>query len=237
MKKLIIVCDESTKKYGTFLAQLISNDDDKEGQVVGVKDGEVQAVVWNEKVYESNAMKISSDQYVVFIGSGKLAKEQRSHMKIYFNEFGMAYGWLGKSAALCVEENITKTNDYYEFYDFLKGYQPETVPVIEEGDIKAIEEIIEEVPSSEVIEEKVIEESKDKPKKPIVPFVKAGEVINKGLSPIKKAYKDSIDNMNSQVGGGNPVKQNIIVGKIKEQQYDCLVLAFYMKGLAAFLGM
>ena len=39
MKKLIIVCEERLRKYGDFLAQLISRTDDTDNMIVGVKDG------------------------------------------------------------------------------------------------------------------------------------------------------------------------------------------------------
>ena len=35
MKKLIIVCEDKLRKYGDFLSQLISLDDDKEDQIIG----------------------------------------------------------------------------------------------------------------------------------------------------------------------------------------------------------
>ena len=55
MKKLIIVCEERLHRYGDFLAQLISGMDDKEGRVVGIKDGAAAAQVWTEKEYTANA--------------------------------------------------------------------------------------------------------------------------------------------------------------------------------------
>ena len=43
MKKLVIVCEDATRKYGDFMAQLVSAIDDKIDEIVGVKDGEVAA--------------------------------------------------------------------------------------------------------------------------------------------------------------------------------------------------
>lgn len=48
MKKLIIVCEERLRKYGDFLSQLVSLEDDKDDEVIGVKDGTVVAQVWSE---------------------------------------------------------------------------------------------------------------------------------------------------------------------------------------------
>lgn len=44
-KKLIIVCDEKTEPYANYLRQLISTNDDKDGEVVGIEDGTVEAAV------------------------------------------------------------------------------------------------------------------------------------------------------------------------------------------------
>ena len=53
-QKLIIVCDEKTESYANYLRQLISTNDDKDGQVVGVEDGTVNVAVWLEKDYLAN---------------------------------------------------------------------------------------------------------------------------------------------------------------------------------------
>lgn len=65
MKKLIIVCEERLKTYGTFRSQLISLKDDKGDSVIGIKDGSTAAQVWTEKEYASNAAQISSEQYIL----------------------------------------------------------------------------------------------------------------------------------------------------------------------------
>lgn len=47
---------------------LISAKDDKEGEVVGVADGSVEAVVWSEKAFADNEPTLSSNAHVLFIG-------------------------------------------------------------------------------------------------------------------------------------------------------------------------
>ncbi len=98
MKKLIIVCEESCRPYGDYLAQLISMEDDTEESVVGVKDGEVAAQVWLEKDYTANAAQLSSNQYILFIGDDKFVKDKSMNMKVVFKKYGIAYGWLGRQA-------------------------------------------------------------------------------------------------------------------------------------------
>lgn len=131
MKKLIIVCEEKYRVYGDYLAQLISLEDDTEETTVGVKDGEVAAQVWLEKDYKANAAQLSSNQYILFIGYDKLIKEKSSHMKVAFSQYGMAYGWLGKQAVLCVDK-VVPANEYDDFITFALSYQNNLERLIEE---------------------------------------------------------------------------------------------------------
>jgi len=78
-KELIIVCKEKFRMYGDFLAQLISMEDDRDEELVGVKDGSVAAQVWIEKDFDANAAQISSEQYILFIGNSR--KQQVSERK------------------------------------------------------------------------------------------------------------------------------------------------------------
>ena len=52
--RLIIVCDDRTEKYANYLRQLISTNDDSEGEVVGIADGSVEVAVWTDKEYINN---------------------------------------------------------------------------------------------------------------------------------------------------------------------------------------
>lgn len=125
-KSLIIVAHESTNSAADSLMQLLGQKDDKEdGQVVGIKDGTVSASVWTETEYKDNKAKISSDQYIVFIGTFEESKNQLRDLKSTegcekFNEFGMQYSWRGKRAILTVEESIKTKIDYEKFLDFAK---------------------------------------------------------------------------------------------------------------------
>lgn len=132
MKNLIIVCDEKRKKYGDYLAQLISMNDDTDESTVGIKDGSVEAQVWLEKeFYKSNAQATSSEQHILFIGNNKELKTKREFMKIVFSKYGMKYGSLGKQAFIAVEE-VVKHKEYQEFYSFAKDYADNLDKIIKE---------------------------------------------------------------------------------------------------------
>lgn len=192
MKKLIIVCEEKCRKYGDYLAQLISLEDDTENETVGTKDGEVAAQVWLEKDYKANAAQLSSNQYILFIGQDKLIKEKGSHMNMEFSEFGIKYGWLGKQAVLSVEK-VVEADKYEDFISYARNYQQNVEQLIKNKDKKALK-------ANDIADALAI----------IAPV---GLVV-----PIA-------------------VKKFTLNSKIKEQQYSCAVMKFYMDDLSKFLGL
>lgn len=207
MKKLIIVCDEKHRKYGDYLSQLISLEDDTEDCVVGIKDGEVATQVWSEKEYQSNAPQISSSQYILFIGESKLIKEKGLHMKPVFSKYGMRYGWLGKQAVLTVEASIS-VKEYDEFLNFALDNQADIERLVEKKENKSFVDKVKENP---MVGAKVAG---------IAALGVLGGAV--GLSPII----------------GLKIKRTIDLKKgIREQQYSCAIIKFYLEGLSAFLGM
>ena len=204
---MIIVCDEKHRKYGDYLSQLISLEDDTEDCVVGIKDGEVATRVWSEKEYKSNASQISSSQYILFIGESKLIKEKGLHMKPVFSKYGMLYGWLGKQAILTVETNVS-VKEYDDFLDFALANQ---------ADIKRIEEKKEDKSFGDKVKEKSMVGAK-------VAGIAAFGVLGGAVM------------LSSDIG--LTIKKTLDLKKgIREQQYSCAVMKFYLEGLSAFLGM
>ena len=122
-KKLIIVCDEKTEQYANYLRQLISTNDDKDGEVVGIADGTVEAAVWLEKEYLANKAQISSNEHILFIGDNKTSKSESSSMVVKFEKYGMQYGWLGKRAMMKVDNEMLEPESYDEFIEYALGYQ------------------------------------------------------------------------------------------------------------------
>lgn len=207
MKKLIIVCEEKCRQYGDYLAQLISLEDDKEDETVGTKDGEVAAQVWLEKDYKANAAQLSSNQYILFIGQDKLIKEKSSHMNMGFAEFGMKYGWLGKQAVLSVEK-VVEADKYENFISYAQNYQQNVERLIKSKDKKAL---------------------------------KAGAAA--GAAGVAKAGALAVISPVALVpiagigAGVMAVKKLTLNSKIKEQQYSCAVMKFYLDDLSKFLGL
>lgn len=207
MKKLIIVCEEKCRQYGDYLAQLISLEDDKEDGTVGTKDGEVAAQVWLEKDYKANAAQLSSNQYILFIGQDNLIKEKSSHMNMRFAEFGMKYGWLGKQAVLSVEK-VVEADKYENFISYAQNYQQNVEQLIKSKDKKAL---------------------------------KAGAAA--GAAGVAKAGALAVISpvalvQIARIGAGvMAIKKFALNSKIKEQQYSCAVMKFYLDDLSKFLGL
>lgn len=201
MKKLIIVCEEKLRQYGDFLAQLVSLQDDKGEEIVGVKDGAVAAQVWTEKEYSANAPQISSEQYILFIGNSKLMREKRTFMQGQFSQYGMCYGWLGKQAALFVD-HVVALEEYDGFIALAQDNQPEVTKLIEAKT---------EVKNTTALDRYV----------PVKAFIDG--VVNPIAAAVNQGVKHTVKAANNK--------------KIEAQQYSCLTLLFYLKGLASFLGL
>ena len=237
MKKLIIVCEERLRKYGDFLAQLISRTDNTDNLHVGLKEGAVVAQVWPEKDYTSNAAQISSEQYILFIGNTNLIKGKRDHMLKKYTEHGMNYGWLGKQAVVFVD-HILSFDEYDDFYYLLsnkynEGNQLKAVQLLptKVKDIKSENSSIEKESATEAEqdEEDRIENQAEQNK------VKNGIVL---FNSVGKAMKNVFNN---GVKVFNRVSDKIYASTkrkdIEDQQYTCLVLMFYFNGLNSFLGL
>ena len=216
MKKLVIVCEDETRKHGDFMAQLVSAIDDKVDEIVGVKDGEVAAQVWTQKEYESNAIQISSEQYILFIGDSKLMRSKREHMLKKYEKFGMNYGWLGKQAFLFVDKDLS-IDEYIDFIDFARNYNPELRALVDKNDNDEQSDV--EETAIERVEEStdgtVIEIGKKKAKV-------AADVLGKFVGSVVKKADASITSIQNSK-------------KMKSQQYGCAVLLMYLNDLSKFL--
>lgn len=114
-QKLIIVCDKNTEMHANYLYQLISSSVERE--IIGIEDGKIDAVVWEEKHYISNKPTINIDNYVLFIGENNSSKKEIKTMGVKYNKFGMKFGWRGKHGMLIVNNSEDKSeNDEFEKY-------------------------------------------------------------------------------------------------------------------------
>ena len=74
---LIIVYQKDTKKHAEYLRDLIGLRDDTADSVVGLKDGSVKAVIFEDKEFYKNEKNNTSEQKVVYIGNCKGSESLR----------------------------------------------------------------------------------------------------------------------------------------------------------------
>lgn len=121
-KKLIIVYTKQTQKYASFLMQLIGSKDDREGRVIGVEDGSVDAVLWSEKDYEANRPTLSAASYILFVGDSKLIRQESAYMNNLFSQYGMKFSSMGKRAHMFIDDKLPNSEEYESFVKFSKEY-------------------------------------------------------------------------------------------------------------------
>lgn len=215
MKRIIVVCDDKTKEYANYLRQLISANDDKDGEIVGTKDGEIDVVVWTEKQYIDNSPTIASNQHILFIGNNKSAQAEEKSMKEIYHKFGMRYSWLGKRAVAAVDSVDLSKEDYDKFIEYCKEYGTE----YEKQEFKLFKKK-EKTNIEDKSEGKAVNKSYDS-------LIAAAGVAGAGilLGIIGSAVAISA------VG----IKIANINAKIKEQQYMALITIFYLEGINKFL--
>lgn len=207
MKKLIIVCDNKTEEYANLLRQLISSKDDTENEVVGIEDGTVGVVVWLEKEYRNNMATISSNEHILFLGNGEVSKKEcNSSMKMYYDQFGMTYGWLGNRGVLRVTTEIDDEEEYNKFVELYSNFNLD----FEAIEFKNFRETVAGMTAGG-----------------LAAGLAAGIVGVAGVAGAAGAAGAGI--IGSKVVSVNRQK------KIKQQQYHTLVVAFYREGLAKFL--
>lgn len=233
-KKLIIVCDEKTRDIANYLRQLISANDDKEGEVVGISDGSVETAVWTDKEYLSNSATISSNEHVLFIGKNKVSKSESKYMNIEFDMFGMKYGWLGKRAMLFVEDELLNEDRYEDFIRFSSAYELK-FDKLGYKDIKLLS-----APSVE--KNKSLEETNNGADDNVNYNTNETENIKPAGLPVPAVKKIPIPHVNAIIPVVNGMKKgvnnfsaHVAHKKISDQQYRALTVVFYLEGLKSFL--
>lgn len=218
VKKLIIVTGEKESVYAELLSSLITlKDDDVENNtVVGIKDGSVEAVVWNEDIYNDNKAQLGSNTKLIFIGKNKSSEAVIPSIRFDkdMTKYGVYVGSIGNKAVLYIESNTLFSNkdlydDFYEKYiDLTKCFD----------DSVADTESIKKATHTDGIGEA---------------FGKGTKAV-KGLfgkikgAPVEKAKNEGTDFFK--------ISTKIEASKlISDQMLRYAVLSFYLDGLAGFM--
>ena len=240
MQTLIIVCDDSTRKYANYLLQLISSQ-----ELNGSSPGfgrTLDASVWSEKQYEASRAELSIATYILFVGNGKVSKEARSNIPMVFERVGMHYGWLGNQGCMFVDNSSLNRDNYAEFKQLCEQYGDgfdASVPRFE----KAAKSIAApEIPAEEVVVETIEDDGEQTPVAPdsemdkaLVQTFKRGakEIVltpKRVFSIISSVLSDSVDRVSVRVGAFLSSKEAL------HRQYTLLSLIMFKEGLPQFLG-
>lgn len=267
-KKLVIVTNDNTKMYGELLSALVSSLDDKKSEdgsinIVGVKDGSVEAVIWDEATYKDNFNHLSSSQKLLFIGQNESTKpiEANINFESSFSKYGVYFGYLGNKAILYSDKKILTNKD--ELYgEFIEKYSQFIYGVDENFGIQ------NSVGKATTVDE-LASKAKDRISAQLYSLANKGvDELNKGA----KAIKDAIDKLPKKDDGNALITVNseelipefskdaankiakalqvvspvdiakkISIGIVKnqkevfDQQYRCAVVVFYIEHLAKFM--
>ena len=117
------------------LKKLIETKDDKEDEIVGIKDGSVKVVAWTQKTWLDQKKAGNITSKVLFIGDVKGLNKLIPVLDIKFNEFGAKYGWAGNQAVIFSDSSCISDEETYN--KFLKELNELPIPDVLKGDKKA----------------------------------------------------------------------------------------------------
>lgn len=119
---LIVVC--RNKLLSAEVIKIIEAKDDIDNEtIVGVKDGTVQTILWNEAAWETFHKKLSGTEKVLIIDNIKHT-ESLTAQQIRFEKFGVRYGWNGNVARIEANPKVLKeVEDYQEFLAAMETFE------------------------------------------------------------------------------------------------------------------
>lgn len=225
--KLIIVTDENNEQYAELLMALISMKEDKD---TSKADEPISSVIWHEKDYIQTKPQLDSNNKIVFIGNIKSALPvmKNINFKNEFSKYGIYYGNIGNKAVINVDESLlSKNNKLYDEYilsyvNYIENYGKAY------DDSQKKERFI----TIEDFKEKRV----NKTKKVLTKFIRIFRKKNK--DEVKVSDKVSVVTASIVVPFFWP--KDLFASKksksnIRDQQFRCSILMFYLNGLASFM--
>lgn len=103
-----------------------SNDDGKDGTVVGTEDGSVDIVAWDEKHWKQQKDAGTIKDKILIIGNVKGAEKLSPIIDVKYNEYGIKYGWAGDQSLLQVDNKALRNKKEYD--KFLEEFKKEMLP-------------------------------------------------------------------------------------------------------------
>lgn len=203
--------------------KLVETKDDVDGNItVGTKDGSINIVSWNEKVWLGNKKAGNIKDKVLFLGDIKGTDKLIPVIDVKFNEYGVKFGWAGNQAAIFTDvKALHNRGDYMEFINKLSELPvPEMIRKPKNLKIDISENDAESEESTEVA-------NMEKEKKPQLFFNKAKEKLAMGADVVGKAGIKVVAKTEDLLRDKNAVtKQMLFYGVVK----------LYENGLEEFMN-
>lgn len=188
MAKTLIVVYKDEMLVNQLKKMVETNDDASDDEVVGTRDGSINIVAWNEKVWLGNKKAGNIKDKVLFLGDIKGTDKLTPVLDVKFDEYGIKFGCAGNQAALYIDKSIATDRDKY--MEFIEKLSELPVPemIKEAKNVKMTEQSVEEVIESvETIEETAESQENDDKKKAPVFLKKAKEMLASGADAAVKA--------------------------------------------------
>ena len=115
-KTLIIVYKEKDKVIANQLRKLLESKDDTDSGVVGVEDGAVTIIPWEEKVWVKNEASGTVDSKVLLIGKVKGSSSLEPIIDVKYKQHGIMYGWAGTQAIISIDEKALAKKEAYDAF-------------------------------------------------------------------------------------------------------------------------
>lgn len=220
MAKTLIVVYKDEMIVNQLKKMIETKDDASDGEVIGTRDGSINIVAWNEKVWLGNKKAGNIKDKVLFLGDIKGTDKLTPVLDVKFNEYGVTFGCAGNQAALYVDNSIaTNREKYMEFISKLSELpipemikEAKNVKLSEQGD-EVSESTESEVEGVEIVDEK---------KKAPVFLMKAKDMITTSAdAAIKAGNRLAVKTEDTLRDRSAVTRQQLFYGVIKMYN-DCL---------------
>ena len=223
---LIVVYKD--EMFANQLKKLVETNDDTDEGVIGVKDGSVDIVAWNEKTWTAQKKAGNITTKVLFLGDVKGTEKLIPIIDEKFSKYGVHFGWAGKQAIIYTDDALFKDKNSYSTF-------------AGEFNSMAIPESFKYVPKAETTNEEPVDlvEKEEKPEE-----TSEDNSASKGLKALLKAKQviavkldeagDNIKKFGNEVAEkAEDLKERSF---IKKQQMLYGVINFYYDGMNSFIN-
>lgn len=205
--KTLIVVYKDEMLLNQLKKMIQTNDDLDEGKIVGVKDGSLNVVSWDEQTWLNNKKAGNIKDKVLFLGDIKGTDKLIPVIDVKFNKYGVKYGWAGDQAIVYVEiKELIDGNKYEEFIKELSNFPiPEAIKKSHHLTYEETQENIETNSNDNKNENSGV--------KDIIKNIKSS--IDSGVKAAKKAKNTVVTKVLDDLNKNNIKKQMLFYGIFK----------------------